>query len=95
MCLFSSKLKACHFERCKLGFGPRLQVLLDNQPYAAVYDINQPLTLSDLEPGTHTLQVSPLALGKKALKTEGPPPKPPFTFLPKQTTTILIEHCPY
>ncbi len=84
------------FKDANLGLGPHLQVLLDNQPYAAVYDINQPLTLSDLEPGTHTCRFSPLALGKKALKTNVPLLlKPPFTFLPKQTTIIPIQHCPY
>ena len=83
------------FKDANLGLGPHLQVLLDNQPYAAVYDINQPLTLSDLEPGTHTLQVFAESPWEESFKNEGAAAKPPFTFLPKQTTTIPIEHCPY
>jgi hypothetical protein len=37
--------------------GPHLHLILDNQPYIAVYDVNQPVVLSDLSPGTHTLRV--------------------------------------
>jgi hypothetical protein len=37
--------------------GPYLHLILDNQPYIAVYDVNQPVVLSDLSPGTHTLRV--------------------------------------
>ncbi|MEG4274407.1 MULTISPECIES: hypothetical protein [unclassified Microcoleus] len=59
------------FKDANLGLGPHLQVLLDNQPYAAVYDINQPLTLSDLEPGTHTLQVFAARPWEESFKNAG------------------------
>ncbi|MEG4225199.1 hypothetical protein QUA35_03355 [Microcoleus sp. N9_B2] len=59
------------FKDANSGLGPHLQVLLDNQPYAAVYDINQPLTLSDLEPGTHTLQVFAARPWEESFKNEG------------------------
>ncbi len=45
------------FKNSQLNLGPYLNVILDNQPYIAVYDVNQPLTLLDLAPGTHTLRV--------------------------------------
>ncbi|PSB05527.1 hypothetical protein C7B69_25215, partial [filamentous cyanobacterium Phorm 46] len=59
------------FKEANLGLGPHLQVLLDNQPYAAVYDINQTLTLSDLEPGTHTLRVLAARPWEESFKNEG------------------------
>ncbi|MEG4342642.1 hypothetical protein QUB70_05030 [Microcoleus sp. A003_D6] len=59
------------FKDANLGLGPHLQVLLDNQPYAALYDINQPLTLSDLEPGTHTLRVLAARPWEESFKNEG------------------------
>ena len=59
------------FQEANLGLGPHLQVLLDNQPYAAVYDINGPLTLSDLEPGTHTLRVFAARPWEESFKNEG------------------------
>ncbi|MEO0356567.1 MAG: hypothetical protein AAF268_17225, partial [Cyanobacteria bacterium P01_A01_bin.3] len=45
------------FKDEELGLGPNVHVILDNQPYIAHYDANQPLLLTDLEPGTHTLRV--------------------------------------
>ncbi|XZN99538.1 MAG: hypothetical protein ACM65K_22920 [Microcoleus sp.] len=59
------------FKDANLGLGPHLQVLLDNQPYQAVYDTNQPLELSDLEPGTHTLRVFASRPWEESFKNEG------------------------
>jgi len=59
------------FQEANLGLGPHLQVLLDNQPYATVYDVNQPLTLSDLEAGTHTLQMFATSPWEESFKNEG------------------------
>ncbi|MEG4577469.1 hypothetical protein QUA56_33110 [Microcoleus sp. N3A4] len=59
------------FKDPNLGLGPHLQVLLDNQPHSAVYDLNQPLTLSDLEPGTHTLRVFAARPWEESFKNEG------------------------
>ncbi|MEG4805445.1 hypothetical protein QUB63_32690 [Microcoleus sp. ARI1-B5] len=59
------------FKEANLGLGPHLQVLLDNQPYTTVYDINQPVTLSDLEPGTHTLRVFAARPWEESFKNEG------------------------
>lgn len=44
------------FKDAKLGLGPHLNVLLDNQPAQEVYDLSQPLVFKDLEPGTHTIR---------------------------------------
>ncbi len=59
------------FKDANLGLGPHLQVLLDNQPYQAVYDTNQPLELFDLEPGTHTLRVLASRPWEESFKNEG------------------------
>ncbi len=45
------------FKNSQLELGPHLHVILDNQPDIAVYDLTKPLTLHDLDPGTHTLRV--------------------------------------
>lgn len=45
------------FKNSELELGPHLHVILDNQPYIAVYDTNKPLMLPELAPGTHTLRV--------------------------------------
>ncbi|MGB3404868.1 MAG: hypothetical protein WBA77_19445 [Microcoleaceae cyanobacterium] len=45
------------FQQDTLGLGPYLQVILDDQPQKAIYNLDQPLTFEDLKPGTHTIRV--------------------------------------
>ncbi|AUC60732.1 hypothetical protein AA637_06025 [Cyanobacterium sp. HL-69] len=45
------------FKNEELQMGPHLHFFLDDQPYQAVYNIDEPLILSDLAPGTHTIRV--------------------------------------
>ena len=59
------------FKNQELDLGPHLQVILDNQPYIAVYDLNQPLVLSDLTPGTHTVRVFASRPWDESFKNEG------------------------
>ncbi|WP_315792111.1 hypothetical protein [Fischerella sp. JS2] len=59
------------YKDSKLNLGPHLQVILDNQPAIAVYDLNQPLVLSDLSPGTHTLRVFASRPWHESYKNEG------------------------
>ncbi|MEG4631677.1 hypothetical protein QUB56_19130 [Microcoleus sp. AR_TQ3_B6] len=89
------------FKDANLGLGPHLQVLLDNQPYAAVYDINQPLTLSDLEPGTHTLQVFATRPWEESFKNEGAAAQTTFHIFtktddnnPDRTLPLLTYNSP-
>ncbi|WP_339378662.1 hypothetical protein [Calothrix sp. NIES-2100] len=59
------------FKNLQLELGPHLHVILDNQPYIAVYDLNQPLVFSDLAPGTHTLRVFASRPWHESFKNEG------------------------
>lgn len=54
-----------------LELGPHLHVILDNQPYIAVYDINKPLVLPEVSPGTHTLRVFASRPWHESFKNEG------------------------
>jgi hypothetical protein len=45
------------FKNAQLGLGPHLHLLLDRVPTESIYDLNTPIMLSNLSPGTHTLQV--------------------------------------
>ncbi|ADI63052.1 hypothetical protein [Trichormus azollae] len=51
--------------------GPHVHVIIDNEPYIAVYDLNQPLVLSDLSVGTHTLRVFASRPWHESFKNEG------------------------
>ncbi len=59
------------FKDEKLGLGPHLHLFLDSQPYQAVYDVSQPITLKDLAPGTHTLRVFASRPWHESFKNEG------------------------
>jgi hypothetical protein len=59
------------FKNEALGLGPHLHVFLDNQPYRAVYNLDEPLTLSDLSPGSHTLRVFASRPWHESFKNEG------------------------
>jgi hypothetical protein len=59
------------FKNANLGLGPHLQVVLDNQLYKAIYDTSQPLVISDLEPGTHTIGVFASKPWEESFKNDG------------------------
>ncbi|WP_342342677.1 hypothetical protein ACOWPH_15875 [Anabaena sp. PCC 7938] len=59
------------FKDPKWQLGPHLHVILDNQPYIAVYDLSQPLILPDLSAGTHTLRVFASRPWHESFKNEG------------------------
>ncbi|MDF5714059.1 MAG: hypothetical protein PUP93_09215 [Rhizonema sp. NSF051] len=59
------------FKESQLDIGPHLHVILDNEPYTAIYDLNQPLVLPELSPGTHTLRVFASHPWNESFKNEG------------------------
>ncbi|MGK7925470.1 MAG: hypothetical protein AB4290_09520 [Spirulina sp.] len=54
-----------------LGLGPHLAVILDNEPTQEVYDLDRPLVLEDVKPGTHTLRVFAVKPWGESFKNEG------------------------
>ena len=59
------------FKESQLDLGPHLHVILDNEPYTAIYDLNQSLVLPELSPGTHTLRVFASYPWNESFKNEG------------------------
>ncbi|MFM7449919.1 MAG: hypothetical protein ACKO24_15155 [Leptolyngbyaceae cyanobacterium] len=59
------------FKDKQLGLGPHLYLFLDDRPYQAVYDIQQPFVLENLNPGTHTLRVFASRPWHESFKNEG------------------------
>ena len=59
------------FKDEKLGLGPHLHIILDNTLDRDIYDLTQPLILSDLSPGTHTLRVFASRPWHESFKNEG------------------------
>lgn len=59
------------FKNEDFGLGPHLHVLVDNQPYVAIYDTSEPLVLKDLPPGTHTIRAFASRPWHESFKNEG------------------------
>lgn len=59
------------FKNEELQLGSHLHLILDNQPYLSIYDLNQPIVLENLSPGTHTLRVFAVRPWEESFKNEG------------------------
>ena len=59
------------FKAPELAMGPHLHVILDNQPYEAIYDVSQPVVFKDLTPGTHTIRAFAARPWHESFKNEG------------------------
>jgi len=59
------------FKNDELGMGPHLHVILDNEPYRAVYTADEPIVFEDLSPGTHTIRMFASRPWHESFKNEG------------------------
>lgn len=59
------------FKDEKLGLGPNLHLFVDNKPYQTVYNVEEPIILEDLSPGTHTIRVFASRPWHESFKNEG------------------------
>ena len=69
----SVKLKLMDFPLFKnknLGLGPHLNLFVDNKSYKKIYDLNEPIILEDLDPGTHTIRVLASSPWYESFKTK-------------------------
>ncbi len=59
------------FQDRELLLGPHLELIVDNQPKQSIYSVEQPITLENLTPGTHTLRVFAVTPWGESFKNEG------------------------
>ncbi|MGC9502289.1 hypothetical protein [Baaleninema sp.] len=59
------------FKNETFGLGPYVQLFLDDKPERAVYDLDTPITLEGLSPGTHTLRAFAVRPWHESFKNEG------------------------
>jgi hypothetical protein len=71
------------FQNPKWKLGPHLHLILDNQPYISIYNLDQPLVLPNLSPGTHTLRVFAVYPWDESFKNEGAYAQTTFHILTK------------
>jgi hypothetical protein len=74
------------YKDAKLGLGPHVHVLLDNQPYQTVYNASEALTFKGLSPGTHTVRAFAVRPWDESFKTADASDQVTFqVFTPTQT----------
>jgi hypothetical protein len=59
------------FQDAQFNLGPHLELIIDNDRYLSIYDLNEPIILEDLAPGTHTLRVFAVKPWAESFKNEG------------------------
>ena len=59
------------FQDDKLNLGNHLNLILDNEPSQEIYDLDSPVVLADLTPGTHTIRVVASLPWGESFKNEG------------------------
>ncbi|MDY7004891.1 MAG: hypothetical protein SWX82_13315, partial [Cyanobacteriota bacterium] len=80
--------------KSELDLGPYVEVILDNKPYKKIYDLNQGLILSDLEPGTHTIRVFACSPWDESFKNEGAYAQTTFHIFTKTTNNNPAPNLP-
>ncbi len=59
------------FQDKKLGLGFNLHLILDNEPYIPIYNLDEPIQLKNLTLGTHTLRIIACLPWHESFKTQG------------------------
>ena len=89
------------FNNEQFGLGPHLNLILDNEPYQAIYNTDRPFVLENLTPGTHTLGVFASRPWNESFKNETAYAQTTFHILtktdnqkPDSTLPLLIYNEP-
>ncbi|EDX70989.1 hypothetical protein MC7420_6589 [Coleofasciculus chthonoplastes PCC 7420] len=82
------------FKNPELNMGPHLNVILDNQSHIPVYNVDKPLILEDLSPGTHTLRVFAARPWHESFKNEGAYAQTTFHVFTKTDNNNPVTNLP-
>lgn len=76
------------FKDAELGMGPHVHLFVDDQPYVAIYDVSQPITLENLTPGSHTLRAFASRPWHESFKNEGAYAETVFNIFTASTANL-------
>jgi hypothetical protein len=71
------------FKDSELEMGPHLHLILDNEPERSIYDLDNPVILENLAPGSHTIRVFAVRPWNESFKNEGAYTQTTFHILTK------------
>ncbi len=89
------------FRDDKLELGNHLNLIIDNEPFRAIYNLDEPIIIQDLTPGTHTIRVFAVRPWGESFKTEGAYAQTTFNVLaetndnrPQSNVPLLTYNSP-
>ncbi len=82
------------FKDDKLNMGPHLNLILDNEPVREIYNLDEPITLESLTPGTHTIRVFAARPWNESFKNEGAYAQTTFHVLTKTNSNNPDRNIP-
>lgn len=71
-----------------LAAGPHLKLMLDDRPVTEIFDVTDPITISDLTPGTHTLRAFAERPWHESFKNDGAYAQVSFHVFAKTQTQV-------
>jgi hypothetical protein len=80
------------FKDSDLEVGSHLNVTVDNLPYQEVYNLEEPLILENLSPGTHTIRVLASTAWNESFKNQEAYAETTFHVLTKSTNNIPVSN---
>lgn len=82
------------FQDDKLQLGNHLNLIVDNEPFQAIYNLNQPIILKGLTPGTHTIRVFAARPWGESFKNDGAYAQTTFNVLTKTNDNRPNQNLP-
>ena len=82
------------FKDDRLKLGNHLDLILDNEPARQIYDLEEPIVLKDLTPGTHSLRVFADRPWGESYKNEGAFAQTTFSIISETNDNITDDSLP-
>lgn len=89
------------FQDQKWGLGNHLNLIVDNEPFQPIYNIDRPITIENLAPGSHTIRAFAVSSWGESFKNEGAYAQTTFNVLtetndnrPDPTVPLLTYNSP-
>lgn len=74
------------FQDDRLHLGNHLNLIVDNEPFQSIYNLDEPIIIKNLTPGTHTLRVFAVSPWGESFKNEGAYAQTTFNVLTETNT---------
>jgi hypothetical protein len=82
------------FQDDRLHLGNHLNLIVDNEPFQSIYNLDEPIILKNLTPGTHTVRVFAASPWGESFKNEGAYAQTTFNVLTQTNANLPNNNLP-